>query len=85
MIETLIEIQEYFARCYLNAQAGGAAQKKFERYMSVLQHFIVRGEPVPCENCRYWDTESGLSVRKCAKHGMLTTKSDWCSSAKGRV
>ena len=35
--ETTDEMIEYFSRCYMNAQAGGAAQKKFERYINALE------------------------------------------------
>lgn len=34
---------------------------------------------IPCAECRHWDPESGLSARKCLKHGILTTQRDFCS------
>ena len=35
--ETIDEMIEYFSRWYMNAQAGGAMQKQFERFLDALE------------------------------------------------
>lgn len=35
-----------------------------------------------CSICGYWDKESGLTARKCHKHGRITTQSMYCSEGK---
>lgn len=37
---TIREMIEYFSRCYMNAQAGGAAQRNFERYIKTLESLL---------------------------------------------
>lgn len=39
---------------------------------------------IECAGCKYWDSESGLSARKCAKWNAYTKQHDWCSYAERR-
>ena len=41
-----------------------------------------QAEVIPCLECKYWDNESGLSVRMCEMWGRYTTQTGWCSRAK---
>ena len=37
---------------------------------------------VTCEACKYWDKESGLSVRECQRLNLLTVRYWFCADAE---
>lgn len=39
-------------------------------------------EVIPCENCEYWDKDSGLTARACSVQKRITKRHDWCSNAR---
>lgn len=34
---------------------------------------------VRCTECKYWYRDSGLTARRCEKHGIITKQFDFCS------
>lgn len=34
---------------------------------------------VRCTGCKYWYRDSGLTARRCEKHGIITKQFDFCS------
>ena len=53
------------------------------RLIEALIGFLNRKtEIVRCSACKYWDNESGLTARKCARQGIVTTQSDFCSCGR---
>lgn len=39
---------------------------------------------VKCKDCKYWDQNSGLTARKCCKHGTITKQFDYCSYGEAK-
>ena len=53
----------------------------YEAVIRVLEDPQIRRVTF-CSICDYWDKESGLTARKCHKHGRITTQSMYCSEGK---
>lgn len=88
-IPVLAEMRLYYTECAENAMPGSRAERKFTGYYAALDQAIARlskNEPpvTHCTACKHWDQNSGLTARKCCKHGIITKQFDYCSYGEAK-
>lgn len=53
--------------------------------LELLKTSVAIDNPwIPCRDCKHWDSNSGLTARKCEMLGIITKQCDWCSKGEKR-